>query len=141
MRIFIDQTAWVQVVNKDAPHHQQVVDELNKVLLGGDKLFTHNVAVGFALNEILEKQGSAVAGKFNEIIDEAHTGTHLNILWISRRTQKEAARLLRKKPDAGLGIFDFAGYILMRRRRIRTIITTKAAYNSLELKVIPELKK
>ena len=139
MRIFIDQSAWVQIVDQKADHHQVILNEFNKALINGDKLFTHNVAIGLALSEIKNTKGSTIAKKFNEIVEEAHTGTHLNILWISRRTQKEATRLHRQKSDLDLSIFDFAGYILMNRRRIRTILTTKKAYHSLELKVLPKL--
>ena len=138
MRIFVDQTAWVQITDSSSLYHQAIQSEFNKALVNGDRLFTHNVAIGLALSEIKSKKGNAVAGKFSEIIEEAHTGTHLNILWISRRTQKEASRLFRQKADLELDIFDFASYILMKRRRIATIITTKKAYNSLELKVVPE---
>jgi predicted nucleic acid-binding protein len=137
MKVFIDQTAWLQIVNPKATYHQIFQDELNKALVKGDRLFTHNVAVGLAFGEILKTLGSIIAGKFNEIIEDAYTGTHLNILWISRRTQKEAVRMLRKQPDLGLDVYDFAACILMRRRRIQTVITTKNGFNSLELKVIP----
>ena len=78
------------------------------------------------------------ANKFYGIIDAAYTGAHLSILWIGRRSQKEAVWLMRKHSDIDLDLYDFACLIMMRRRRIRTIMSTKPQYKQLQLNVIPE---
>lgn len=139
MKIFIDDSAWVQLLNPTAPHHQAITDAFSRALQNDDKLFTHNIAIGIALSEIKRDLGFSVAWKFNEIIEEAYTGTHLTILWIGRRNQKEAVRLMRKHAELPLGLYDFASYILMKRRRINTILSLRGGYNQLELKVLPEI--
>lgn len=138
MRLFIDETAWIQLMNPELVHHGAISREFNRALTEGDKLFTHNVAVGLAISEIRQTLGHPLANKFGETIEAAYMGTHLSILWIGRRTQKEAAWMLRKHSELPLDFFDFAGVVLMKRRRIRTILTTKAAYKKLEMTVIPE---
>ena len=139
MKIFIDDSAWVQLLDTNALHHQAVTDAFSRALQDDDKLFTHNIAIGIALSEIKRDLGFTVAWKFNEIIEEAYTGTHLTILWIGRRNQKEAMRLMRKHAELPLGLYDFASYILMKRRRISTILSLRSGYNQLELKVLPEI--
>ena len=137
MRIFIDQTAWTHLLNPRLPLHPAIVKEFNRALTSGDHFFTHNIAVGLALSEIKRTLGNETAVKFNEIIDEAHTGAHLSILWVGRRTQKDAIWMMRKHPDLQLDVFDFACCTLMKRRRIRTIMTTKIAYKQMRLNIIP----
>ncbi len=138
MRLFIDETAWIQLMNPELEHHNAISREFNRALSEGDKLFTHNVAIGLAVSEVRKTRGYPLASKFGEIIDAAYTGAHLSILWIGRRTQKEAAWILRKHSELPLDFFDFAAVVLMKRRRIRTIMTTKSAYKKLEMTVIPE---
>lgn len=139
MRIFIDQTAWMHLLDPKLPQHPAVAEAFNRALTKGDNFFTHNIAVGLALSEIKRTRGAEKANKFNEIIEEAYTGAHLSILWVGRRTQKDAIWMMRKNPDLQLDVYDFACYTLMKRRRIRTIMTTKIAYKHLQLNVIPEV--
>ncbi len=137
MRIFIDQTAWVHLLNPKLPNHSAIYREFHKALTNGDNFFTHNIAIGLALSEIKRTLGPERSNKFNEIIEDAHTGAHLSIIWVGRRTQKDAIWMMRKNPDLQLDVFDFACCTLMKRRRIRTIMTTKNAYTQLHLNVIP----
>ena len=138
MRVFIDESAWIAIVDPENSHHQAMRERFERSLREGDTLFTHNVAMGLALESIRQKMGPASAFKFNETIEDAYTGAHLTILWVGRRTQKEAGRLLRSKPELNLSIFGFAAYQMMKRRRILSIMTTKKAYRHLGLDVIPE---
>lgn len=139
MKIFLDEVAWIQISDAKASHHRRFQEELRRALDTGDRLFTTNIAVGLALSHIKRECGMQIATRFNETIENAYTGTHLGIIWIGRRTQKEAVRLLRKYPDLDLGIYDFAAYQLMKRRRVNTILTNKIAFRQLGLQVIPEI--
>lgn len=138
MKVFADETAWIHLLNPRAPHHHQIVKEFELALKNEDRIFTHNIAVGFALSTIKTEMGIERAGKFNEIIEDAYQGSYLHILWIGRRTQKEAVRLFRKEAAVSLGLYDFAACIFMKRRRISTIITTKRAFTQLGFKVVPD---
>lgn len=139
MKVFIDETAWVQITDPDAVHHGLFERRFAEILNSGDKIFTHNVALGLAMAEIRERMGTGPANKFNEAIEEAYTGAHLTILWIGRRGQKEAGRKMRNNPAIPLTIFDFAAYNLMQRRRVHRVMSTKRAFRQLGLEVLPEL--
>lgn len=138
MKLFIDASGWVQLMNPAAPFHEQLVEQFSSSLNNNDKIFTHNIAVGIALSDIRRMVGAPIAKKFSTTIEEAYTGTYLSILWIGRRTQKEAIRLMRQHMDLDLDVYDFASYVLMQRRRINSVMTTRADYRSLGLRVIPE---
>ncbi len=138
MKIFVDESAWVSLIDPNAPYHEEVAKEFNKALNNGDRIFTHNIAVGNATAILRESLGISTAIQFNQTIEEAYAGTHLSIAWIGRRTQKEAFRLLRKHADLELDLYDLAAYLTMRRRRITTVVTIKTGYQSLGLRVIPE---
>ena len=141
MKIFIDDTAWVELTNPHAPQHVQFKEVFRQLLNNGDKLFTHNIAIGKAVDTLRNEVGSPLAFKFYETVEEAYTGTHLHILWVGRKTQKEAARLMRKYSEIELTLYDFAAYIFINRRRIRNILTTRKGFQQLGLRVYPEIER
>lgn len=138
MKIFVDETAWIALIDSQNEFHTAVKHEFSRTLNNEDRIFTHNVALGNALNDIKIKLGMDLLRQFGAIIEDASAGAHLTILWINRRNQKEAIRLLRNHPDLTLNLYDHAAYLFMNRRRIRTILTTNKAFKELGLKVIPE---
>jgi predicted nucleic acid-binding protein len=137
MKIFVDETAWISLLNPKTPYHQQIKREFERALKNEDRIFTHNIAVGIALSTIKNEMGTERAGRFNEILEDAYQGAYLHILWIGRRSQKEAGRLFRKEAGVSLGLYDFAASIFMKRRRIGSIITTKSEFTKLGFTVIP----
>ena len=88
MKIFVDESAWIRLLDPTAAYHKQFVEEFESAIDKGDRLVTHNIAVGTALSEVKNRMGMELAGKFNEVIEEAYTGAHLNILWIGRRADR-----------------------------------------------------
>lgn len=141
MKIFVDSSGWIELVNPGLPLHQAVTTVFGRHLDNGDKFFTHNVALGLATSEIRRQWGIPLAGRFAEIVEEASVGAHLRVLWIGRKTQKDATHLMRKHPDILLDYFDFATFSLMEKRHIQTIITTRSAFRALGLKVVPEFRE
>lgn len=130
-KIFIDQTAWYALLDKNDEFHGDITRKFNIALDDDAKLFTSNIAIGEAMSRLKENLATDVALKFNEIVEEAHLGNHLRILWIGRRTQKEAIRAMRKNADVPLHLYDFAHIVLMEKRRIKNILSTKAAFADL----------
>lgn len=139
MKVFIDASAWITVVDPGESQHELFKEQFRLFLNNGDRLFTHNVAVGMALDEIRRRNGGKVAQQFYESLEEAYSGAHLHILWVGRKTQREAIRFLRNNPDTNLTVFDFAAFIFMNRRRIRTIFTQKKDFQKLGLIVYPDI--
>ncbi len=115
-----------------------VKEQFKNYLDGGHRFYTTNIIVGKVISEIRDNLGARKAIKFTEILDDAWLGTHLNFLWIGRRTQKDAIKLFKKFPDLPLSIFDFANVVLMNRRNIRFIMTTNQAYSKMGFKIVPE---
>lgn len=141
MRIFVDQSAWLAVADKNDPLHRAFQTELKDYLQGGHRFYTTNVVIGNVVSELKQKQGTQLANRFYSIIEEAWLGTYLHILWIGRRTFKDAVRLFKKFPDSQLSLFDCANVVLMNRRNIRFILTVNSAYNQMGFKIVPQMEK
>ncbi|NOX35929.1 MAG: PIN domain-containing protein [Calditrichaeota bacterium] len=138
MRLFLDESAWIAVLDRQHDQHEAFKRYFNEALQNGTKLFTSNVAVGLALSELKERIGLEKSLKFYEILEEAYLVNHIRILWVGRRAQKEALRWMRRYHELPLGLFDFAHAVLMDRRRIHTILTQKTAFTRIGFRTIPE---
>ncbi len=134
-KIFVDETAWLAIIDPRSPHHPALADRFRFALDNGEKLFTTNVALANAVSEIRRRFGIETAVRFQSIVDEAYLGTYLRILWIGRRTQKDAFRLMRKHPELDLHLYDFASILLMDRRSIHHILTTKEDFQKIGLHI------
>ncbi|MFZ0390390.1 MAG: PIN domain-containing protein [Calditrichia bacterium] len=138
MKIFLDEAAWLALADNNHPLHQPVRENFKHFLDEGDSIYTTNVVVGQVLSHIKMNQGFSDANRFYDVVEEAWLGAHLHMLWIGRRTQKDAMKLFRKFPDSNLSLFDCANVVLMNRRNIRFIITENSAYSKMGFKIVPE---
>jgi predicted nucleic acid-binding protein len=127
-------------MDKKSLKHATLTNHFTLSLKKNTRIFTSNVAIGEAYSSIKEKLGSDLANQFNEIIENANLGNHLRILWIGRRTQREAMRVMRKYGESNLSLFDFAHSVFMEKRNIQKILTTKTGFLELSFEVPTELE-
>lgn len=137
-KIFIDDSGWFAIIDQKAPNHNLFVEQFQSALKGETGFFTSNISIGNAISRIRKELSIELSIKYNEIVEEAHMGNHLRILWIGRRTQKEAVRFMRKYPNLSLHLYDFAHAVLMEKRRINTIISDRAEFKKLGYAILPE---
>lgn len=137
-KIFIDETAWYAIIDNTSPNHNSITDKFNLALEEGTKFFTSNISVGNTISRIKGNLNFESSLKFNEIVEDAHIGNYLRIMWIGRRTQKDAIRLMRKHSKVSLQLYDFANAILMERRGINSILSDRVEFKKLGYRVLPE---
>lgn len=135
-KIFLDETSWYAIIDRNADNHQFFAGKFETELKEETRFFTSNIAVGNTISKIKSNLNADLSVKFNEILDDAHLGNHLRILWIGRRTQKEALRWMRKHPQLSLHLYDFAHAVFMERRRINTILSEQVEFRKLGYTVI-----
>ena len=134
MRLFIDDTGWNAIVTEPHSNIRQFFEE---ALNNGYKLYSSNIAVGNATTDIQKKLGAEAALEFLRTIEDAYITLNLRVLWIGRRTQRDALRLFEKHRDIPLRYFDFAHVILMQRRNIHAILSTNSTFEKLGITVLP----
>ncbi len=134
MRLFIDETGWVAIVTEPASPLRNFFEE---ALHNGYKLYSSNIAVGNAAGQIKERLGPEAALEFLRTIEDAYITLNLRVLWIGRRTQRDALRLFDKYRDLPLQYFDFAHIILMQRRNIHSMLSTNQAFEKMGISVLP----
>ena len=135
-KLFLDETSWYAIVDQNTSSHQFFAGRFQSELKEETKFFTSNIAVANTISKIKNELSTDLSLKFNEILEDAHLGNHLRIMWIGRRTQKEALRWMRKHPQLSLHLYDFAHAVLMERRRINTILSDQLEFKEFGYKVI-----
>ncbi len=134
MRLFIDDSGWVAIVTQPESEIRRFFEE---ALNNGYKLYSSNIAVGNATTHIQEALGAGAALEFLKTIEDAYITLNLRVLWIGRRTQRDALRLFEKHREVPLRYFDFAHIILMQRRNIHAILSTNTTFEKLGITVLP----
>ena len=59
MKIFVDESGWIRLLDPTAAYHKQFVEEFERAIDKGGRLVTHNIAVGTALSEVKNRMGMA----------------------------------------------------------------------------------
>jgi len=139
-KLFLDETSWYAIVDQNTSNHQFFADRFQSELKEETKFFTSNIAVANTISQIKNELSTDLSLKFNEILEDAHLGNHLRIMWIGRRTQKEALRWMRKHPQLSLHLYDFAHAVLMERRRINAILSEQLEFKELGYKVLSPIE-
>jgi predicted nucleic acid-binding protein len=137
-KMFVDETAWYAIIDDKASNHHQITEKFNSALKEGTKFFTSNIATGNTISRIKLNLNTELSLRVNEILEDSHLGNYLRIMWIGRRTQKEAIRLMRKHAQISLQLYDFAHVVLMERRGINTILSQHAEFKKMGYRVLPE---
>lgn len=138
MKIFIDEQAWLAFIDPKLPDHAQFKRQLEHYLEGGHRFYTTNVIIGNVVSQLKRDSGSSSSIQFYNIVEEAWLGSYLHVLWIGRRTIKEAIKLFKRFTENKAGLFDFANVILMNRRNIRFIFTQSDFYSEMGFKILPK---
>ncbi len=138
MKVFIDETGWLALLEASHPEHPVVQKTFKELLEGNHRFYTTNVVIGNVVAQLKAQRGAQEALRFYEIIEEAWLGTYLHVLWIGRRTFRDALKLFAKYPKSVFTVFEFANVLLMNRRNIRFVLTTKFEYDEFGFKIIPE---
>ena len=138
MKIFIDEQAWLALVDDNQKYGLQFRNEFEDFLKGPNNFYTTNIIIGNVVSQIKRNLGAPNALKFYNIIEEAWLANHLHVLWIGRRTMKVAIKLFKKFTEADVNLFDCANIVLMNIRNIRFILTLNKIYSDMGFKVVPE---
>jgi predicted nucleic acid-binding protein len=114
-KVFIDTSAWVNIVNRDIPLHQQAV-EIYTRLLSENVMF---VTTGFILAEVhvilRRKIGYATAQEFLQKINDS---ARVQVVYPGLSTETAAKSILEKYADQDFSLTDAINFAFMHETGI-----------------------
>lgn len=137
MTCFIDASAWLAILDKSDPHHEDARKYFEQLLEKDSKLVTNNIAIDEAVNHLKMKSGAEKAREFYSIIDESILTINLRMDWISRRIRKNALNHFLKSKESTLNLRHFLIFETIKRKRVDIIFTFDRAFRLFDLPLMP----
>ncbi len=110
-RVFVDTSAWANIVNKRSPSHEQAAETYSRLLAENATL----IVTGFVLAEthvlLHRKLGYPVAQEF---LRAANTSSHIQIIYPGSSTEKAAKLILEKYTDQDFSLTDAISFAVMQ---------------------------
>jgi len=137
MTCFVDASAWLAILDKSDPHHQDARKYFEQLLEKDSKLVTNNIAIDETINRLKMKSGAEMAREFYNIIDESILTINLRMDWISRRIRKNALNHFLKSKEGDLQLRHFLIFETIKRKRVDIVFTFDRAFRLFDLPLMP----
>ncbi len=122
MKVFVDTSALLAILDGDDPNHESATGMLKAALQEGEA-FTHNYVHGEAEQLVRRRLGSAPAARlFDEVLPAIETH------WVDEETHGEAVTALIGKGRAS-SLVDQVSFAVMRKLGSKTAIAFDADFN------------
>ena len=92
VKVFIDSSGWNAIVNSEAENHGKAREYFQNLLDSGTKIYTNILEVNDAINQLKKDCGPVLAQDFSKIIEEAVLKTNINMIWFTRRLQRNSLK-------------------------------------------------
>lgn len=137
MTCFIDTSAWLAILDKSDPHHNDARNYFEQLLEKDTKLVTNNIAIDETINQLKIKSGAETARQFYNVIDESILTIQLRMDWISRRIRKNAVNHFLKSKEHELHLRHFFIFETIKRKHVDIIFTFDRAFRLFDLPLMP----
>ncbi|GAB4181017.1 MAG: hypothetical protein Kow00108_17650 [Calditrichia bacterium] len=135
MRILVDQSFWISVVDKNDKLHEKSVQILKDILSENHQLYITSFIYNELLYYIRKNLPDAESRLFN-IFQEALENNYLKLINLGRLSQREAIRLWSKHTDWPYKPGDLSNLFIMKRRFINSILTWRNEYKSFNINIL-----
>ncbi|MBD3225683.1 MAG: hypothetical protein GF313_13220 [Caldithrix sp.] len=136
MTCFIDQTAWLAIIDTGNPNHHKAYEYFEELLSKNTKLVTNNIVIDTTVNELKKTKGMKQANQFLTIIDESIMTINLRMDWVSRRVRRNALNQFFKK-NHELELDHFYIYESVKRKKVDVIFSFDHNLKTFGLPLMP----
>lgn len=137
MRILVDQTFWIALMDSAHEKHEQSREKFKELLMENHQFYI----TSHILDEVLFHIRNHLPDKENELVNilfDAIDGNYLKIIHIGRMTYRESVKLWKKYREWPYGILDLANVVIMRKRFIMGILTWRNEYRLFNVNTLNE---
>lgn len=127
---FVDTSAWYELLDGSAPRHVEVA----RAMVGGGPLVTTSYVLHELVALLVARSHRGAAESAGEHIRSSHS---VRLLYPNPEDEHRAWRLFKERPDKTYSLTDCLSFVVMRRLRLTTAITTDAHFSQEGFRILP----
>jgi predicted nucleic acid-binding protein len=135
VRILIDQTFWVALIDPSNDLYEKSQEIFKEILAENNQLYV----TSFIFNEILKYIRTNLKNQEDELIKifyDALDSNYLKMINLGRITQRETLKLWKKNPSWPYHPFDLANVFVIKRRFFSGFLTWRKEYKEFNINIL-----
>ncbi|MEK7188614.1 MAG: PIN domain-containing protein [Patescibacteria group bacterium] len=140
-RIFIDTSAWVELMLKGEKYHQEVSSYFTNEDRKGSIFFTNDYVLDETWTRLLTWQGLFYAKSLRKKTREAQKVLKLNIIWTDENIFNRSWKNFEKFGEHKLSFTDAVITTVVKDLRIDEILTLDAGFQKVGFTVKPDIRQ
>lgn len=132
MRLFLDTSALLVLLDDDDGDHQRVADALEQAIGRGDRLITHNYVVSEACALAQRRLGSNAAIDLLRVVVP-----RLEMAFVTLAIHASAVSAFVANPSRGVSLVDRVSFEVMRREGIEVALALDADFITAGFRTLP----
>lgn len=136
-RIFVDTSAWLAYLQPEEPRHKEIKKIFTKLTKERLILCLSNDVTDEIITLLVRKINKPLLKKFIKYLEEAKEEKSVTEFWVDEPTRGEALKLVDKYFEHKLSLTDATSLALMKRFKIKTIISLDSDFKKVGATVLP----
>lgn len=137
MKVFVDTSAWVALMDKSDTRHLEAVEYYQKLILAKKPIITSDYVLSETFTRVRYDAGHPTAMKFHQLITEAEITKQLRIDWVGREIYDEAWEIFEKYSDQTFSFTDCTSFAIAKKAKINEIFAFDEDFSVMGFVVSP----
>lgn len=126
MKIFVDASAYLSVLNKKDGNHKKALKISEELFLGGGEFVTSNIVIYEVYTVLSLRVDKKLALDFKEIIERDQT----EIIYLDKKLENIAWDIFQKQTSKNVSFFDCTSFAVIRDLGIRAVFSFDSDFKS-----------
>ena len=138
--MFIDTSAWIALFSQDDSYHEEMKNLILSLIQSRKLLYTSNFVFTETVTRLNIGKKWPYTFNFIDFFENSIKSGALTRYWIDNNLETQAVNFLKKYSDHRLSLTDATIAILVKKHRLKTIVTTDGDFSRIGLSVLPASK-
>lgn len=126
MKIFVDASAYLSVLNKKDSNHERALKISEELFLGSGEFVTSNIVIYEVYTVLSLRVDKKLALDFKEIIDRDQT----EVVYLDKKLDSLAWDIFQKQTSKNVSFFDCSSFAVMRDLGIKAVFSFDSDFKS-----------
>lgn len=135
MKLFVDTSAILAILNSDDQFHDQAKIEWIRIIDSGDILFSSNYIIIETISLLQRRFGTVAVRLFCDGFQPL-----LNLVWVDEKIHESALNVVKTINHRNLSFVDCTSFEIMRRMGIENVFSFDSHFTDQGFSIVPSIK-
>lgn len=119
MRIFVDASAYLSVLNKKDFNHKKALKISQELFIGGGEFVTSNIVIYEVYTVVSLRIDKKLAFEFREALENSQTA----IIYLNKEVENKAWEIFQKQTSKNVSFFDCTSFAVIEELGVKSVFS------------------